>query len=300
MTVDWSVVAGLTKADGDLQEITADSTSSLVQSAYSGLDWYDHGAITAAALTAGQAVRGAAQQAVGLTSAYLTRVLREMLGAGVPTSPTLRLSGPLRMGVASWSTAYGRVADTVRFQVSLGKTLDEAIRIGLDRSDVMVRTDLALARRLQARSTFEGNQRVYGYRRVVHPELSRTGTCGLCIAAASKRYNIADLMPLHQRCKCTVLPITSGNDPGGAMDMDPAFEEAYAVSLSNRAKDLKDVRVRYEWNDELGPVMSNAEHRSTNPGRNIEAREQRGEGPVTRPDTRAESQRFLNESLANL
>jgi hypothetical protein len=227
-------------------------------------------------------------------------VLREMLEAGVSTSPTLRLSEPLRMGVASWSTAYGRVADTVRLQLSMGKPMDEAIRIGMERADVMVRTDLALARRLQAREAFEGNQRVYGYRRVVHPELSRTGTCGLCIAAASRRYNRGDLMPLHQRCKCTVLPITSGNDPGAALDMDPAFEEAYAVSLSNRAKDLKDVRVRYEWNNELGPTLSNAEHRSTHPGRNNDARERRGQDAVTRPDTRAESQRFFNEAISNI
>lgn len=270
--MDWEAVGQLVSVDGDLQETVAASTSAQVQAGYEGLDWYDHAAITAVAASAGQAVRAAAQTAVGMSSAYLTRVLREMITTGEPTSSTLRLSGPLRYGVASWASPYGRVADTVRFELSKGQTLDDAVKIGLERSDAMVRTDLALARRSQARATFEGNQRVYGYRRVVHPELSRTGTCGLCIAAADRRYNIRDLMPLHQRCKCTVLPITSGNDPGGAFDQDEKFAEAYRMALSNRAADLKEVRVRYEWNNELGPTLSDAEHRSTNPGRNKEAK----------------------------
>lgn len=284
--MDWEAVGQLVRVDGDLQETVATSTSVQVQAGYAGLDWYDHAAITAVAAAAGQAVRAAAQTAVGMSSAYLTRVLREMITTGAPTARTLRLSGPLRAGVASWASPYGRVADTVRFQLSLGKTLDDAIKIGLERADALVRTDLALARRAQARATFEGNQRVYGYRRVVHPELSRTGTCALCIAAADRRYNVGELMPLHQRCKCTVLPITSGNDPGGAFDQDEKFADAYRMALSNRAQDLKEVRVRYEWNNELGPVLADAEHRSTHPGRNRDAREQRGQDPVRRPDNR--------------
>jgi hypothetical protein len=193
----------------------------------------------------------------------------------------MRISDPLRFGVASWASPYGRVADTVRFELAGGRGLDDAIRIGLQRADVMVRTDLALARRLQSRETLEGNQRVYGYRRVVHPELSRTGTCGLCIAAANRRNSREDLMPLHQRCKCTVLPITAGNDPGGAFDQDKKFADAYGLALSNRAADLKEVRVRYEWNNELGPTLSDAEHRSANPGRNKEARAAREKRQTT-------------------
>jgi hypothetical protein len=298
--MDWEAIGQLVKADGDLQESVALSTSAQVQAGYEALDWYDHAAITAVAAAAGDAVRAAAQTSASMTSAYLTRVLREMVTGGTVTSRTMRVSEPLRYGVASWASPYGRVADTVRFEVAGGRALDDAIRIGLQRADVMVRTDLALARRLQSRETFQASQRVYFYRRVVHPELSRTGTCGLCIAAADRKYNIADLMPLHQRCKCTVLPITSGSDPGGALDQDEKFAEAYGMALSNRAKDLKEVRVRYEWNNELGPTLSDAEHRSTHPGRNREAREQRGQDPVTRPDTRAESQAFFSASLANL
>lgn len=297
--MDWAVLADLSKADGDVQEDLAESASAAVQATYAGLDWYDHAAITVAAVTSGDIVHGAAQQSAGVTAAYLTRVLREM-APGSPTASTLRLTDPVRMGVASWATAYGRVADTVRFELSKGKPLDEAIKIGLTRADVMARTDLALARRDQSRATFAGNRRVQAFRRVVHPELSRSGTCGLCIAAADRRYNKGALLPIHARCKCTVLPITAAGDPGTPFDMDPAFEEAYGISLSNRAADLKEVRVRVVQNEELGPVLYNVEHRSTNPGRNRDGRQERGEGPLRRPDTRAESQAFRAYARRNL
>lgn len=288
MAVDWVTVAQLSKADADLQETLAASTSQRVQAAYDGIDWYDHDAITAAATTAGTVVHAAAQTSVGMTAAYLTRALREM-SAGTPTVGTARIVGPLRTGVASWSTVYGRVADTVRFEVSKGKTVQDAVAVGLERADAMSRTDLALARRAQARRSLETSPRVVGYRRVVHPELSRGGSCGLCIAAADRRYNRGDLMPLHQRCKCTVLPLTAAHDPGGAFDLDPAFEEAYAVSLSNRAADLKEVRMRVEEHGELGPVLTNAAHRSRTPGRNRQARAARGQDPLRRPDTASAS-----------
>lgn len=55
---------------------------------------------------------------------------------------------------------------------------------------------------------------VTGYRRVIHPELSEGGACGLCVAASQREYTRADLKPIHDRCKCTVAPITDDFDPG--------------------------------------------------------------------------------------
>lgn len=58
------------------------------------------------------------------------------------------------------------------------------------------------------------------YRRIIHPELSKTGTCGLCVVAADRVYSIAALMPLHGNCHCTVLPIVGDNDPGLRLNDD--------------------------------------------------------------------------------
>lgn len=56
---------------------------------------------------------------------------------------------------------------------------------------------------------------ITGYRRVIHPEVSKAGnTCGLCIAASQRFYHIPNLDPIHDNCNCTVVPIVGSQDPG--------------------------------------------------------------------------------------
>jgi len=291
--MDWETVAALSKADADNQAVLEESTVAQVQAAYDGLDWYDHVAITAAAAAAGTAVHSASRTAASLTSAYLTRAIRETAGTA-PQGRTLTIVDPQRGDVASWSTAYGRIADTVRFELSKGRPLEDAVAMGLQRADATTRIDLGLARRAQARTSYMGSTAVIGYRRVVHPELSRSGACGLCVAAADRVYSRENLMPIHHRCKCTTLPVTRAADPGSPWDMDDAFRETYGLSASTSARDLKETRVAYEVDEhgELGPVLV-ARQRSTDPGRNRRAREERGLPPVQRPDTSAASQQEL-------
>ncbi|MGW8565665.1 hypothetical protein [Isoptericola sp. NPDC055881] len=291
--MDWETVAALSKADADNQAALEDSTVAQVQAAYADLDWYDHAAITAAAAAAGAAVRSASRTAAALTSAYLTRAIGEMAGSA-PRGRTLSIVDPLRMEVASWATAYGRPADTVRFEVSKGKALVDAVELGLQRAEATTRIDIGLARRAQSRASYMGSTAVVGYRRVVHPELSRSGSCGLCVAAADRVYSRENLLPIHHRCKCTTLPVTRASDPGSPWDMDDAFRETYGLSASTSARDLKETRVAYEVDEhgELGPVLV-ARQRSAAPGRNRAAREERGLPPVRRPDTRAASQEEL-------
>lgn len=71
---------------------------------------------------------------------------------------------------------------------------------------------------------------ITGWRRVIHPELSRGGTCGLCIAAAAGRvYTTGNLEPIHKGCHCGVLPIVGGDDPGDALnrlDLGDLYDDA--------------------------------------------------------------------------
>ena len=114
------------------------------------------------------------------------------------------------------------------------------------------------------------------YRRVVHPELSRTGSCGLCVVASDRLYSTDALMPLHNRCKCGVIPVTDDSDPGSGLsrsDLDRIYRKAWD-SLSEKrreeleqqgftyttyGKDLMNVRVNYATNGEIGPVLSRAD-----------------------------------------
>ncbi|KAA8827242.1 hypothetical protein [Bifidobacterium myosotis] len=93
------------------------------------------------------------------------------------------------------------------------------------------------------------------YRRIIHPELSRTGTCGLCVVAADRVYTIRELMPLHANCHCTVLPITSGNDPGLRLN-DDDLKALYEKAGGNTGAKLRQTRVLTLTNGEIGPVLS--------------------------------------------
>ena len=111
------------------------------------------------------------------------------------------------------------------------------------------------------------------YRRVVHPELSRTGSCGLCVVASDRLYSVAALLPLHSNCKCGVMPVTDDSDPGSGLsgkDLDRIYRKAWE-SLSDKrreeleaqgftyttyGRDLMNVRVTYATNGEIGPVVS--------------------------------------------
>lgn len=99
------------------------------------------------------------------------------------------------------------------------------------------------------------------YRRVIHPELSKTGTCGLCVVAATNTFTRDDLMPLHQQCKCTVAPITAKNDPGlrlndsDLMSIYKAAGETVGKDYSTHASDLTKLRVQVRNHSELGPIL---------------------------------------------
>ncbi|NUP30358.1 MAG: hypothetical protein HOQ30_04345 [Gemmatimonadaceae bacterium] len=70
---------------------------------------------------------------------------------------------------------------------------------------------------------------VTGWRRVIHPELSEGGTCGLCVAATTKVYRTGKLKPIHEGCNCGVLPIVGENDPGDALnrlDLGDLYDDA--------------------------------------------------------------------------
>lgn len=59
---------------------------------------------------------------------------------------------------------------------------------------------------------------VIGYRRVPHPELSKGGTCGLCVLASTRIYKRGNLKDMHGNCRCTVTEVTATHDPGDALN----------------------------------------------------------------------------------
>lgn len=94
-----------------------------------------------------------------------------------------------------------------------------------------------------------------GYRRIIHPELSRGGTCGLCIAAAHRLYRRADLKPIHDGCNCGVLPVTADADPGKDLN-DADLKDVYRAGGTSDGWTLKQVRFVADENGDLQPVRT--------------------------------------------
>lgn len=124
-----------------------------------------------------------------------------------------------------------------------------------ERLTTIVTDDIAATARDEAQKVLRAAPKVIGYRRVIHPEFSKTGTCGLCVVAADRFYTKGELLPLHANCKCTISPITKNQDLGLRLNEDD-LKRIYAAAGSTYADDLKRITVQVRENGELGPILT--------------------------------------------
>lgn len=213
--------------------------------------WYDSAAIAALCDAIVREVEALQRQTATMTDAFLARILTVLRERPTAPAGAINVAG-LRTGVTH-AGAYGRLADQYRYEISEGTDPALALEHVVERADLMASTDTDLAFRQQAHKIMVVRQ-VDGWRRIIHPELSRGGTCGLCVAAADRTYKRADLMALHARCHCTVLPIVNGQDPGLSLNEDD-LAKLYAAAGSTAGTDLKKTRYVVHQHGELGPVL---------------------------------------------
>ena len=157
------------------------------------------------------------------------------------------------------------------------------LRASLDRLQDIANTDAQLTAHRIALGRFE-SRGVTQYRRVIHPELSKTGTCGLCAVASTRTYHTSALMPLHSNCKCGVAPITTANDVGKDIS-DADLQRFYDLAGGNTAADLKSIRLQVQTNGELGPVLADEARKS---GRTVS-----NWTPPDRKSTREQAKRII-------
>lgn len=146
---------------------------------------------------------------------------------------------------------YSRPVFTYR--QTLAETADAAAAevAAMLRAETISLTDSTMTRRDAALAQI-AKQPVTGFRRVIRPELSATGTCGLCIAAAGRVYTRGDLMPIHSRCRCEVMPVAGGLDPAATYN-DADLRRLYAETGETLRSRL--TRYRVSTDTELGPVL---------------------------------------------
>ncbi|WP_137160098.1 hypothetical protein [Blastococcus sp. CCUG 61487] len=216
----------------------------------------DHGDPAQLAAFVGRAstvVRSAELATGRLTEAYLRQVLRQ-LGVTVPASTLVNLPASLRGGVTLEEVLL-RPAATVRYLQSTDVPLSTAAAEGLRRLGAIAATNLQLALTQATVNVLSQTPGTGGYRRILRPYLSRGGSCGLCIAAADRIYGRGDLMPIHAKCKCAVMPITRAGDPGLRLNQRDLDQLYRAAGDSTEGAELKRTRYRVERHGELGPVL---------------------------------------------
>lgn len=234
--------------------LTAQAVSA-ARSAFEGFDgWYDTGAIRALCEALAARAQGLQKQQAAVTNAYLARVTSTMSGRRVSPPAVIDVRG-LRQNITH-AGAYGRVTNHYRWRVSEGDEPELATAKAVERAAIVAETDIDLAFRDMA-DAFMRERDVSTYRRVIRPERSASGSCGLCVVASDQIYSTGELLPLHGRCKCTVLPITDDRDPGLSLNRDD-FRRLYSAAGSSAGADLKRTRVTVNQHGELGPVLTYA------------------------------------------
>lgn len=233
----------------------------IIVAMYAGKNLYSTAAVAATAQEAAAASNSNTTIAAGLAAEYATTTTALMAGESLPT-PRLVLA-PIRNG-ADMTKVYARPAKLFRRLKSEGVPTQEAFTRAMQLASSITDMNVTLAQREAYQQTFSKlAQRagVTGYRRVIHPELAKTGTCGLCIAASDQVYHVADLMPIHNNCNCTVAPIIGSQDPGSGLNQlglaashEQALKTLYAMAGgSTHGHDLK--RVVVNQHGEYGPVL---------------------------------------------
>lgn len=218
-----------------------------------GGGFYDDAKVADVARRVAAQVRSGQVATGNLTSAYIDQTLK-LLGVVPPRGP-VRLPALLRPvdPVEQWT----RPAKVYRAARAQGSDELQALEQAVLRASVMVGDDTGLAMRAASRARLTAVESVTGYRRVIHPELARGGSCGLCIAASDRVYQKADLLPLHTRCGCEVLPIIGELDPGHSLN-GLTLADLYGDAGGTDRAALKRTRYVVHQHGELGSVLRKA------------------------------------------
>jgi hypothetical protein len=235
----------------------------------------------AATIVSGRPQRAAGAVDVRALRRALTEELADQILAGVRQAVRVELGGlsdqPSRdvQESPNWgledgrealdpAMVYGRVADGYRWQTTmLGDSPDKAQAKAAVRIAAVAETDVTMAVRAQYQKTM-GTQGATGWRRILHPELSQTGPCALCVVAADRVYKSEDLLPLHNRCVCEVLPVYGRVDPGITLNGDD-LAALYAATGGNTREQLRRVSVVLTEHGELGPILVHGDQHYRSP-----------------------------------
>lgn len=241
------------------------NAAAVAEAAWLSFDgWYDEVLLAAMAKEMSDLSTAAQQTASGLAGQYAAQAIAATIGAGLAPQPRIpplpiRNNVPLRL-------VHYRPAEAYKKAIATGATHAEALVLAGIRAAGLAYTDLSLQERETQRAVLQ-QAGITQYRRVIRPELSETGTCGLCVAAADRIYSTGELMPIHPpSCKCVTMPIVGDNDPGRSLN-EADLKALYAAAGSTSASDLSNTRYKVNQHGEHGPVLTKDGHAFRGPDR---------------------------------
>lgn len=251
-------------------QIAAQMAAMAVASARAFHGWYSADAITEWAAKLAAQMEAMQRAVAQLTDAYMARSLSLLTGSRIRPIGRVDTSA-LRAGVTH-PGAYARGADVYRWQQSQFDAIARSLLTDSPRVPDLITPAEAAARRiadvadldaqLAARaqehaSLTDAGERglITGWRRVIHPELSKGGTCGLCIAASDRLYGPTEPRAIHLRCECTTLPVVDGVDPGSQLNRSD-LNRLYKQAGGTGRQKLAATRYQIDEHGELGPVLN--------------------------------------------
>lgn len=248
-------VVDLVGSTGRIREQLTRTTQQRLGAQLAGFDgWYQGDLVAELSGHLGQIVDGAARLSARQSDAYLHMLLNELTDSSVYHGPSV-VDGSARYGTTA-ADAYDRLATEYRYARSTGADHVSALQLTLDRANRMAQMDVALGAREQSRATLASNPGVVaGFRRILRPELSKTGSCGLCIVASDQIYGSFDLLPLHSGCVCEVAPVVDGSDIGQELNRED-LTRLYDAAGGTGAAGLAKVKARVHEHSEYGPILT--------------------------------------------
>jgi hypothetical protein len=321
----------LIDSQAEARDRTAAQAAALIGASVDSFDgWYATDRITR---WSGDLARQSESLQLGLArlvDAYIARLSSLITGKRVRPAGAIDVS-ELRTGV-SHAGAYARAADVYRWQQSrldtfakqlpeipsgtsaagavsvTPPTLQTPAEAARERAEAVADLDSQLVVSRQSQKSYAAQRDVIGYRRVLHPELARTGSCGLCVAASTVSYHKQDLLPIHARCSCTTAPVYDAADVGDALnaiDLEQIYRDAGAHPKAERAafgrttfgRDLKRVRYQVDDHGELGPIL-NPHGVKVRTAADVKRDENGNRRPLTEAQKRQRLQR-IHDDLAN-
>lgn len=238
------------------RELSSRLIAALVELFVGGKAWRDND-MRAFVRQAVPLVRGAQLNMAELVALAITQ--QASAAKRTPLAPVVipsRLVQDLR-GIDP-AEVYARPFVQLRTALSEGRSLTDAVRLGSSRVREIAEADMQQTfahASQQAMRRLPVRARPRYWRRVLEGEES----CALCVVAASNRYSVEDLNPIHPGCDCGVQPVYGPDAEQIADDTRLAQVHAAVEELTGRSDpggrkvDYRKLIVREHG--ELGPML---------------------------------------------